>query len=65
MPLERCQLDGKSGWRWGSAKCYTGDGAKEKALKQGRAIEISKHAKGSFQERLEILEEFLKIDKDI
>jgi acetyl-CoA carboxylase carboxyltransferase component len=40
MPAQRCQKDGKSGWRWGSAgKCYTGRGAKAKAEKQGAAIE--------------------------
>lgn len=44
MPLKRCQDDGKDGWKWGdSGKCYTGPGAKEKAKKQGRAIERQKH----------------------
>lgn len=43
MPLNRCSIteDGKkkNGWRWGSSGvCYTGDGAKKKALKQGLAI---------------------------
>lgn len=46
MPLKRCQSDGKPGYKWGdSGKCYTGDGAREKAIKQGRAIEISKRSK--------------------
>lgn len=45
MPLNKCQKDGKQGYKWGdSGHCYTGPGAKEKALKQGRAIEISKKA---------------------
>lgn len=36
MPLENCSVNGKSGWRWGkSGKCYTGDDAKKKAIKQG------------------------------
>ena len=40
MPLQRCTSEGKSGWRWGDeGKCYTGPGAKKKALKQGVAIE--------------------------
>ncbi len=40
MPLKRCQHNGKSGWKWGnSGKCYTGPGAKQKAIKQGVAIE--------------------------
>jgi len=39
MPVERCTVDGKSGWRWGKqGKCYTGPGAKTKAAKQGAAI---------------------------
>lgn len=47
MPLKRCQENNQSGWKWGdSGKCYTGPGAKEKAKKQGRAIERQKHMKG-------------------
>lgn len=43
MPVERCTKNGVKGYRWGSSgKCYTGPGAKEKALKQGRAIEVNK-----------------------
>jgi hypothetical protein len=39
MPLERCKESGKSGWRWGnSGACYTGPGAKKKAIKQGLAV---------------------------
>lgn len=45
MPLQRCQDQGKNGWKWGdSGKCYTGPDAKEKAKKQGQAIEINKRA---------------------
>jgi hypothetical protein len=45
MPLNKCTNDGESGYKWGnSGKCYTGPGAKEKALKQGQAIEINKAA---------------------
>jgi len=37
MPLQRC---GEGGWRWGKeGKCYTGPGAKKKAIKQGIVIE--------------------------
>lgn len=40
MPLKRCQRNGKKGWKWGdSGKCYIGPGAKQKAIKQGIAIE--------------------------
>ena len=42
MPLKKCTVDGKSGWKWGdSGKCYTGPDAKEKALEQGRAIKAN------------------------
>lgn len=51
MPLKRCTQDGKSGYKWGdSGKCYTGPGAKKKALRQGRAIEVNK-SKGSVFEQ--------------
>lgn len=47
MPLQRCQVNGKKGWKWGSSgKCYTGPGARTKALEQGRAIEASKRRRG-------------------
>lgn len=43
MPLERCQRQGADGWRYGSSGfCYVGPGAKERASRQGRAIEVSK-----------------------
>ena len=46
MPLMRCMKNGKRGWKWGNnGVCYTGNGAREKALKQGRAIHVSKNRK--------------------
>jgi hypothetical protein len=48
MPIQDCQEDGKPGYRWGEqGSCYTytaGDAAsreraKERAKRQGRAIE--------------------------
>ena len=40
MPLKRCTSNGKNGWKWGDeGKCYTGPGAKKKAIDQGIAIE--------------------------
>ena len=40
MPLQKCVVDGKNGWQWGSeGKCYTGNDAKKQAVKQGIAIE--------------------------
>ena len=39
MPIKKCEIDGKSGYKWGNeGKCYTGPDAKEKAYKQGAAI---------------------------
>lgn len=56
MPVIPCQQNGKPGFRWGSkqdspsSKCYTYDpnspsskrAAKQKAIKQGVAIKLSK-----------------------
>lgn len=45
MPLKKC---GSGGWKWGdSGKCFTGPGARQKALEQGRAIEANKSRAGS------------------
>jgi hypothetical protein len=42
MPLMRCQKNGRKGWKWGTnGTCYIGQGAREKAAKQGRAIKVS------------------------
>lgn len=44
MPIMKCQKNGKTGFKYGeTGACYTGPGAREKARKQGQAIEISKH----------------------
>jgi hypothetical protein len=51
MPIQECQLEGKSGFSYGpEGMCYVHDGSDEgkkaaraKAEKQGQAIEISKH----------------------
>ena len=52
MPIKECQENNKPGFKYGdTGKCYTYDPtddksknlAKEKAAKQGRAIEIRKH----------------------
>jgi hypothetical protein len=38
MPVKRCQINGKKGWKWGTkGKCYVGPKAKEKAMAQGKA----------------------------
>lgn len=42
MPIQRCQVDGKSGYRWGkSGKCYIGKGGRRRAIQQARAIRAS------------------------
>lgn len=39
MPLKRCQKNGIDGWKYGDqGTCYTGSGAKKKAIRQGVAI---------------------------
>lgn len=52
MPVKKCQLGGKPGYKWGdSGKCYTytpnnvasRKRAMDKAKKQGQAVEINKH----------------------
>ena len=43
MPLKKCQKNGKQGWKWGDeGECYIGPSGKNKATRQGIAIEISK-----------------------
>lgn len=44
MPIKKCKLPtGKSGYKYGdSGKCYSD---RSKAVKQGQAIEISRHKK--------------------
>jgi hypothetical protein len=55
MPLKRC---GKDGWKWGdSGECYTGPGAKKKAIKQGVAIEgPQKFSQKAYEEGIDISE---------
>lgn len=65
MPLQKCTDNGKSGYKWGdSGHCYTGPGAKKKALKQGQAIEINKHAKGEKNELNVVNAELIACEKE-
>ncbi len=42
MPLVRCRVDGKGGWRWGEkGKCFVGSNGRSKALRQARAVKAS------------------------
>ena len=55
MPLHKCTKNGKSGYRWGSkGVCFTGPGAKKKALKQGYAIDKDKFAAEATQEEMDM-----------
>ncbi len=45
MPIKRCTVKGKSGFQWGSQKCYIGKGARAKAGKQAAAIKASQARK--------------------
>lgn len=39
MPIKKCEIDGKPGWKWGDeGKCYLGDSGKKKAISQGIAV---------------------------
>lgn len=52
MPVKICMKNGKYGYKWGDkGQCYIGDDAKDKALKQGRAIESSKSKARKQQKR--------------
>jgi len=43
VPVERCTSNGQPGFRWGSqGRCYTGEGARARAERQGRAVEANK-----------------------
>jgi hypothetical protein len=60
MPLQKCEGDG---WKWGeSGKCYHGPGAREKAKKQGRAIERNKHMEESKESPRDLLDLHLRED---
>lgn len=56
MPIERCSLSGRPGYRWGEkGKCYTYESGNEhsrwqaraRAMKQGRAIQARRGVSGS------------------
>lgn len=55
MPMKRC---GDDGWKWGdSGKCYTGPGAKKKAIKQ-MVAEKENGAKAEYQDFvIEVIED--------
>lgn len=55
MPIMRCTLGGRPGWKWGeSGRCYTGANAKEKAIKQGISVFISEAKRSGAKTKKEI-----------
>lgn len=54
MPLQKCSVDGKSGWKYGeSGHCYTGPGARQKAIQQMRAIKVSQSKSKDLMEQVD------------
>jgi hypothetical protein len=42
MPIKKCKAKGKRGLKYGNkGKCYTGKGARKKAVRQGAAVKAS------------------------
>ncbi len=40
MPVQSCEIDGKSGYKWSDGgTCYTGENARKRASRQGKAIQ--------------------------
>lgn len=61
MPLKRCTINGKRGWKWGDAgKCYTGPRGKAKAIKQAQAIRASGYEENSNREEPDVIEVMLR-----
>lgn len=54
MPLKKCSVGGKSGWKYGdSGKCYPGKEGKKKAIKQALAYDKENFVKESLAAGLE------------
>jgi len=65
MPVKNCKKDGKNGYKWGdSGYCYTyttgnessRKRAKDKAIRQGRAIQVNKSLEDLLTELQELKE---------
>ena len=68
MPIKTCSEGGKNGLKWGnSGKCYTGKGAKAKAMRQAAAINLSeKEVKAAnIQEEIDAFFEQSKTKQEI
>ncbi len=63
MPIQRCEVKGKSGWKWGqSGKCYTGPGSRRKAAKQAAAIKANQPTSNTLVTNAKIRVNPLKLD---
>jgi len=48
MPIQKCTKDGKEGYQYGgSGTCYTGENAKKRATRQGKAIKARQDTSNS------------------
>jgi hypothetical protein len=66
MPIQKCTNKGKSGYRWGQqGHCYTGPGARAKALRQGRAIEVNKGRAEAYLAMIDLLYDSEADEEDI
>lgn len=64
MPLKKCQINGKSGWKFGdSGKCYSGKDGKKKAIKQGLVIDPNYFKNHASDEEFELAIEGLSISE--
>lgn len=58
MPIKKCVIDGKDGWKYGdTGKCYTGPDGKQKAIAQAIAIN---GGNPPANEKLEIMKEIIE-----
>lgn len=63
MPIKRCTINGKKGWKWGdSGHCYTGPGAKAKAARQAAAAYAAGYVEKSIENGIDILHEITKLE---
>ena len=55
MPVMECQIDGKSGHKWGeSGVCFVGSNSKEKAGKVGQAIHAQRNDADTYKPTAEM-----------
>lgn len=66
MPIKKCQLNGKVGYKWGDAgMCYIGPDAKAKAIAQGTAALASEAKRSGAKTKQEIEFYIAEHDKEL